>query len=781
IVRQYDFNGNYLKTVYPFSADLPYESAKGWKPIKNPDNSTITPVHSNNSLPTYSRSLFDMMLESRMTPSLQFMDENGYLFFGNITNFNTFTTSGGKTDSTPYYTTISSPTLPPTIKGDPYWMFGIALMTRIPGSSDFLVSGVFSGSGDHLTTLDTTGFYRDGRIFRINGQTRAATLYLDINTVITSVAARGTILQGKDDYFAAIHGTAFDAKGRLYVANRVAKAIVVYDTVNMQPLDSIPLAGCDRMEISPATGHIFALARTGSAYGGYLRLFKFAPFDSGAARICSVTVQPTVGGYSSYLNVVDSSAGRKVWVGGNTVSIYNDAGTTLTLFKDFSKVIKQDAPGFDRISVDRRNENVYFNDSWQGIYKITDWSNPYARACSTSAGKRLSASDVVISPFYMLYLRESIPSKTSSKLTRYTIGDGKHTPVNFSNTGNNVVTPYLSHRKGAVVGEKGFAVSNSGIVASLNMAPGGYQLSFYSDTGSADTTQGDVKIFPLLLQCGGLKFDAKGNIYLGAKVTAPNSIINPTFSNDWCYKTSTGNIVRFPAGFDTASMPSTGAITTPSAYKVYPTVIAPFSREPGGGFCVCRSPRFDVDPYGRLFMSNGVTNSVTIADNEGNEIVRFGQYGNIDDPVTDTRISLSWPTSVAASEDYVYVTDNGNNRIARVKMTYEADNYPNLRKYTSVENSRVANSASVKISPNPFNPEASIKVSLPEKMRVRLEVFNVEGRIIKIIASDIFAKGDYRFVWNGTDMNNRVISSGTYYVRLTAGSKELFERITYLR
>ncbi|KKL44662.1 hypothetical protein LCGC14_2363430, partial [marine sediment metagenome] len=121
------------------------------------------------------------------------------------------------------------------------------------------------------------------------------------------------------------------------------------------------------------------------------------------------------------------------------------------------------------------------------------------------------------------------------------------------------------------------------------------------------------------------------------------------------------------------------------AVRAYPGM-APFSHTGFGGnsCCVCRSPRFDLDRYGRLVMPNAMTNSVTVLDNAGNKILEFGAYGNFDsryvNPNTDRgragkptvatpKIPLGWPTGVGVSEGHFYVNDTYNRRAVRVDKT----------------------------------------------------------------------------------------------------------------
>lgn len=70
--------------------------------------------------------------------------------------------------------------------------------------------------------------------------------------------------------------------------------------------------------------------------------------------------------------------------------------------------------------------------------------------------------------------------------------------------------------------------------------------------------------------------------------------------------------------------------------------------------------------------------------------------------------------------------------------------------------------------PNPFNPNTSIKFSIPKVGKVRLEVFNVGGSLIKsIIDSEVMQAGEYDVKWNGTDNAGQRVASGIYFARLT--------------
>jgi len=72
--------------------------------------------------------------------------------------------------------------------------------------------------------------------------------------------------------------------------------------------------------------------------------------------------------------------------------------------------------------------------------------------------------------------------------------------------------------------------------------------------------------------------------------------------------------------------------------------------------------------------------------------------------------------------------------------------------------------------PNPFNPETTISYNLAEGQNVRLEVYNVKGQLVRTLVSESKPAGKHSVIWNGLDDQNRPVSSGIYYYKLSAGS-----------
>jgi len=70
------------------------------------------------------------------------------------------------------------------------------------------------------------------------------------------------------------------------------------------------------------------------------------------------------------------------------------------------------------------------------------------------------------------------------------------------------------------------------------------------------------------------------------------------------------------------------------------------------------------------------------------------------------------------------------------------------------------------VRPNPFNPRTSIVYEITVPGAVRLQMFDLRGRLLGTLVDGEFAAGRHDVVWNGRDATGRPLSSGTYIVRM---------------
>ena len=86
--------------------------------------------------------------------------------------------------------------------------------------------------------------------------------------------------------------------------------------------------------------------------------------------------------------------------------------------------------------------------------------------------------------------------------------------------------------------------------------------------------------------------------------------------------------------------------------------------------------------------------------------------------------------------------------------------------------------------PNPFNPSTVIEYAVPAQAagaRVRLEVFDVLGRRVRVLAEGSHEPGFYRVTWDGSDETGAQVGSGVYLYRLQADGRSQVRRMLLVK
>jgi hypothetical protein len=73
--------------------------------------------------------------------------------------------------------------------------------------------------------------------------------------------------------------------------------------------------------------------------------------------------------------------------------------------------------------------------------------------------------------------------------------------------------------------------------------------------------------------------------------------------------------------------------------------------------------------------------------------------------------------------------------------------------------------------PNPFNPETTIKFSIPEDSKVKLTIYNIKGQKVKTLVNDELEKGIHEVLWTGKNDNNKSVASGVYFYKFDVNDK----------
>lgn len=72
------------------------------------------------------------------------------------------------------------------------------------------------------------------------------------------------------------------------------------------------------------------------------------------------------------------------------------------------------------------------------------------------------------------------------------------------------------------------------------------------------------------------------------------------------------------------------------------------------------------------------------------------------------------------------------------------------------------------VYPNPFNPSTKIEFAVPEAANLKIRIFNINGQCIKSIDFLAFSPGLHNITWNARNDNGKKVSSGIYFIQVTA-------------
>ena len=83
--------------------------------------------------------------------------------------------------------------------------------------------------------------------------------------------------------------------------------------------------------------------------------------------------------------------------------------------------------------------------------------------------------------------------------------------------------------------------------------------------------------------------------------------------------------------------------------------------------------------------------------------------------------------------------------------------------------------------PDPFNPLTTLRFELPQDADARLAVYDLQGRLVKTLASEFLTAGVHERRWDGRDEGGRRVASGVYYGRLSAGEAAVIEKLVLVK
>ncbi len=83
--------------------------------------------------------------------------------------------------------------------------------------------------------------------------------------------------------------------------------------------------------------------------------------------------------------------------------------------------------------------------------------------------------------------------------------------------------------------------------------------------------------------------------------------------------------------------------------------------------------------------------------------------------------------------------------------------------------------------PNPFNPRTTLSFDLESAGLLRLEVFDLQGRLLRVLAEGKLSAGSHQRRWDGRDAAGRPLPSGVYFARLQGERDTLVIKLLLLK
>jgi flagellar hook assembly protein FlgD len=89
--------------------------------------------------------------------------------------------------------------------------------------------------------------------------------------------------------------------------------------------------------------------------------------------------------------------------------------------------------------------------------------------------------------------------------------------------------------------------------------------------------------------------------------------------------------------------------------------------------------------------------------------------------------------------------------------------------------------SNLRVQPNPFSNSVSILLSNREGQNFSVKIFDLAGRLVKTIASDVSEGGNFEYNWTADDQNGNPINSGIYFLQLEANNSSQTKKLILVR
>jgi len=187
-------------------------------------------------------------------------------------------------------------------------------------------------------------------------------------------------------------------------------------------------------------------------------------------------------------------------------------------------------------------------------------------------------------------------------------------------------------------------------------------------------------------------------------------------------------------------------------------------------------PQIDTLDFGEVTINNSQTKSVVIQSNSDKEVILTGVFNTLEEFTISNTFPITIPSFgeviinvVFSPQEAGEISDTLNVRSDSDSSVINSQIFVNgigtIVSHTGEETKIISIYSIDQNYPNPFNPSTKIKFSIPQSEQVVINVFNIQGELIKSLVDRVIEAGNYQIIFDGSGL-----ASGMYLYRIQAGS-----------
>jgi hypothetical protein len=164
---------------------------------------------------------------------------------------------------------------------------------------------------------------------------------------------------------------------------------------------------------------------------------------------------------------------------------------------------------------------------------------------------------------------------------------------------------------------------------------------------------------------------------------------------------------------------------------------------------------------------------VTLSNGASTTTDGFGDYYFVHVPPANYLVQLVYKPFTIATTTKLYFVPLATHQVAQdLDFGY---------RYKMFTHFQFQSDPPIVINPNPFNPATTISFTLIERARVSIRIFDVSGRLVRIVADEDFPPGGHKREWDGRNDAGESVASGMYFLKFVSNGSSQTKKLLMVK